>query len=334
MKRSEKQNNGYLVISLDFELYWGMFDKVTLTDYGANILGVRTALPQILQLFREHEIRATWAGIGMLMARSKSELMELLPPVHLRPKYEDEKVSAYHHIETSVLGDDETTDPYHFAPSLVQMIVETPGQEYANHTFSHYYCIDGYENDSAIFARDLEAHEHISRSYGIETHSIIFPRNQASADALRVCTEKGITAYRGNETHYLYKPRKDSEQTLFIRGLRLLDHYVNLSSHHTYSLPNKDANGMINIPASRFFRPWNKTFSIFEWLKLRRIKNSMTYAAKRGEVFHLWWHPHNFGINQKENLKNLEEIIRHFAFLKNKYGMQSASMHDIAQLSN
>ena len=86
---------GFFVISLDFELMWGMFDKVTVTDYDANILGVRTALPRILELFREHQIHATWAGIGMLMARNKSELIELLPPVHLRPKYEDEKISAY-----------------------------------------------------------------------------------------------------------------------------------------------------------------------------------------------------------------------------------------------
>ena len=324
---------GYLVISLDFELYWGMFDKVTLEEYGANIRGVRTALPRILELFREHTIHATWAGIGMLMARNKSELMELLPPIHVRPKYEDEKVSAYYHIEHGSIGDDEESDPYHFAPSLVQMIAETPGQEFANHTFSHYYCIDGYENDPAIFARDLEAHDQISKSYGITTRSIIFPRNQSSEEALRVCKEKGITAYRGNETHVLYRPRKDSEQTLLIRGFRLLDHYLNITGHHTYTLPKEDANGMINIPASRFFRPWNRTFSIFEWLKLRRIKKSMTHAAKQGEVFHLWWHPHNFGINQKQNLQNLEEIIRHFEFLKKKYGMQTASMYDIVSVA-
>ena len=324
---------GFFVISLDFELYWGMFDKVTLTDYGANIRGVRTAIPLMLELFREHGIHATWAGIGMLMARNKSELMELLPPMHLRPKYVDEKISAYHHIENSALGDDEVSDPYHFAPSLVQMIVETPGQEFANHTFSHYYCIDGHENDPSIFARDLGAHDQISKSYGITTRSIIFPRNQAREDALRICKEKGITAYRGNETHFLYKPRKDADQTLFIRGLRLLDHYLNLTGHHTYKLPQEGADGMVNIPASRFLRPWNTTFRMFEWLKLRRIKTSMSYAAKQGEVFHLWWHPHNFGINQKENLQNLEEIIRHFEFLKKRYSMHSASMKDISQLT-
>ena len=327
-----QEKKGYLVISLDFELYWGMFDKVTLDEYGKHILGVRTAIPRMLELFVAHSIHATWAGIGMLMARNKPELMALLPPLHLRPEYEDMSVSAYRHIETAKIGEDEESDPYHFGSSLVKMIVSTLNQEFANHTFSHYYCIDGHENDPSIFERDLEAHNQISQTYGIQTQSIIFPRNQTSDSALASCVGRGIHAYRGNENHFLYRPRKDDEQTLFIRGLRLLDHYINISGHHTYPIPKKDALGMIDIPASRFLRPWNSILRVFEWMRLLRIKNSMTYAARQGEVFHLWWHPHNFGINQEQNFKNLEKIITHFEILKNKYGMKSASMKDIIHI--
>jgi hypothetical protein len=71
---------------------------------------------------------------------------------------------------------------------------------------------------------------------------------------------------------------------------------------------------------------------LLEPLRLRRIKKSMTHEAKRGEVFHLWWHPHNFGIHQEENFRNLEEILRHFTALQTKYGMQSASMSDLSNL--
>ena len=35
---------GALVISLDFELLWGVRDKRTIADYGPNILGVRKAV--------------------------------------------------------------------------------------------------------------------------------------------------------------------------------------------------------------------------------------------------------------------------------------------------
>lgn len=324
-----EEKHGFFVVSIDLELFWGMFDKTTLEEYGERIKGERTAIPRTLALFQKYGIHATWAGVGMLMARGKKELLSLLPPKELHPQYTDMRASSYEYIETTRIGEDEATDPYHFGPSFVEMIIETPHQEFGNHTFSHYYCIDGYKNDASIFHRDMEAFNAIAATYGITATSIVFPRNQASHEALYTCAKRGITAYRGNEAHVLYAPRKESAQSFLIRGIRLLDHYVNLSGHHTYPLPYPDVYGLFNIPSSRFFRPFMRPLRFFEWLRLRRIKKSMTYAAKHGEIFHLWWHPHNMGVDQEENFKNLEEILRHFCTLQKRYRMESAHMHDI-----
>ena len=57
----------------------------------------------------------------------------------------------------------------------------------------------------------------------------------------------------------------------------------------------------------------------------------MTYAAKNNEAYHLWWHPHNFGINLPQNLLFLESILIHFVFLKKEYGMESKTMRAIAE---
>jgi hypothetical protein len=43
---------GTLIVSLDFELFWGMLDCSTLEAYGENVLGGRKAIPQLLELFR------------------------------------------------------------------------------------------------------------------------------------------------------------------------------------------------------------------------------------------------------------------------------------------
>ncbi len=324
------KKQGYFVVSLDFELFWGMSDATTLEAYGENILGVRTAIPRMLELFSEYGIHATWATVGMLMCRNKDELLSLLPPHDLRPKYPDPRMSTYHYIEHTKIGDDESGDPYHYGPSLAEAILKTPHQELANHTFSHYYAVDGDKNANPILARDLDAHAGISMSYGVTATSIIFPRNQVSDEALRVCAEKGITAYRGNEEHFLYRARGYNEQNLFIRGLRLLDHYINISGYHTYPIPHMDGHGIVNIPSSRFLRPYMKALSFLEPLRLLRIKRAMTRSARRGEVFHLWWHPHNFGINQTENFKNLTIILEHFKKLQTEYGMQSVSMKELA----
>lgn len=326
------KKNGYFVISLDFELYWGMTDARTLEEYGENIRGVRTAIPRMLKLFTEYGIHATWATVGMLMARNKAELMSLLPPPELKPVYNDSRLSSYEYLKTAPIGNDEHDDPYHFGSSLVELIKQTPNQELANHTFSHYYCIEGGDARLPETLRaDLAAHARACAAYGVTTGSIVFPRNQVSDAALRISAECGIHAYRGTEDHFLYRARKQGEQSRLIRALRLLDHYINLSGHHTYTLPRTDARGLVNIPASRFLRPFMPYLSFLERLRLRRIKRAMTHAAKNGEVFHLWSHPHNFGIDQEQNFKNLTIILNHYKMLRARYGFESISM---AELTN
>ena len=58
----------------------------------------------------------------------------------------------------------------------------------------------------------------------------------------------------------------------------------------------------------------------------------MTQAAKAGEIYHLWWHPHNFGWHPKENLKDLEQILQHYQYLHEEYGMQSLTMGELADV--
>ena len=67
-----------------------------------------------------------------------------------------------------------------------------------------------------------------------------------------------------------------------------------------------------------------------ENLRLRRILKGMEHAARHGEVFHLWWHPHNFGANLAENMAVLRRIAEHFRHLQARYGMQSLSMAEVA----
>ena len=60
-----------LIVSLDFELYWGMQDCIELSKYENNILGARDAIPKMLNLFEQHSIHATWATVGYLFAHDR-----------------------------------------------------------------------------------------------------------------------------------------------------------------------------------------------------------------------------------------------------------------------
>src|SRR5690606_37960370 len=87
------------------------------------------------------------------------------------------------------------------------------------------------------------------------------------------------------------------------------------------SFKNKDiknVNGVVLLPASRFFRPYSSKERLIQKFKIQRIKNEMTKAAQKGENYHLWWHPHNFGHYPTENMVQLKQILDHFQYLKEK----------------
>jgi hypothetical protein len=87
---------------------------------------------------------------------------------------------------------------------------------------------------------------------------------------------------------------------------------------------------LANIPASRFLRPYSKTLAPLDGLRLRRIRRDLRSAAEKGRIYHLWWHPHNFGVNLDENLAFLESALQSFDELRSRRGMESLNMAECA----
>jgi hypothetical protein len=314
---------GRFVVSLDFELHWGVRDHLSVDDYRANLLGVREAVPALLDLFRRYETHATWATVGMLFASNKREL-EAAFPARL-PRYADPALSPYDAM--GEVGDDEASDPFHYAPSLIRQIAETPHQEVATHTFSHFYCLEDGQT-AEDFDADLAAAEAIGARYGEVCASIVFPRNQLNPAYLPVLARRGVRAMRGNPPHWAYATRAHGAETPARRAVRLLDAYLPLLS--TSRTPGPTAEGPVDVPASLFFRPFSAKARAAEPLRLARVELAMTRAARTGRVFHLWWHPHNFGVNLRENLANLERLLVHARMLARRHGFESATMCEAA----
>jgi peptidoglycan/xylan/chitin deacetylase (PgdA/CDA1 family) len=323
----EPHKKGKFIVSLDFELMWGVRDKRTIASYGKNILGVREVIPALLQLFEQYDIHATFATVGFLFARNKDELKQYFPRLSNLPQYQLSNYSPYENQYLEAIGNSEQDDPYHYAPSLIELIKQAPNQEIASHTFSHYYCLEGASLNS--FKEDMIAAKSIAAHNGIDITTIIFPRNQYSTDHINICSELGFTAYRGNPLSKFYDPRKNAEQSHLIRAIRLGDAYLNITGHHTFSI--KTSARIVDIPASSFLRPYSPKLRFMDSLRIKRIKNSMTHAAKCRDCYHLWWHPHNFGAYLHENLNVLKEILDHFMILRDDYGMESKSMKELAE---
>lgn len=309
-----------LIISLDFEMHWGIRDVKTVEQYRENLLGVRRAVPAMLATFAEYDIHATWATVGFLFFSRRSGLLHALPAE--RPQYEDPRLSPY--VEIGNIGEGENEDPFHFGCSLLELIRSGPGQEIGTHTFSHYYCLEPMKSVVA-FRADLTAAMAAAEVLGITLKSIVFPRNQYDENHLRICSEIGLKSFRGNPQRWLYRARPLDEETRLLRAVRLVDAYCSLSSHNCYSLPEPGI-GLIDLPASRFLRAYSARMPAAQKLQERRIKDDLTYAARHGLVYHLWWHPHNFGRHLEQNIATLRCILEHFQGLRESFGMQSKNM--------
>ena len=317
---------GAFIISLDFELYWGVRDVLPLDRYRDNLLGARSAIPQMLALFDEFDVHATWATVGFLFFDRRDALLEALPSV--RPSYLNPSLSPYPFM--AAIGASEESDPFHYGRSLIEQIRQHPGQEIATHTFSHFYCLEAGAETGA-FRADLETALRVAREAGIRIQTIIFPRNQVSAAHLHVCSELGLVAYRGTQHGWAYQPSPTDSDSTTRRAFRLVDAYINLSGEPNAATDGLETATMVNVPASRFLRPYNPRLRQLEHLKERRITHGMTFAARHGLLYHLWWHPHNFGRHTRENMSGLRRILSHFAQLRDHWGMRSLSMAEYAR---
>ncbi len=313
---------GTLVVSLDFELFWGMLDVCPLEKYQDNVLGARKAIPRMLELFQKYGIHATWAAVGYLFADNEADLRRFFPEASLRPGYQKEGLDPYAYLETI----EKEQEACFFAPQLLRQIASVPGQEIGSHTFCHYYCREKGQT-AQQFAADMKAAKAIGEAKGYDVTSVILPRNQCEPEYTQVLRETGFTVYRDEENDWIHEKIKFRP---LLRLLRLADVYLPLTGQGGFVPQNE--NGIWNVTGSRMYKPILKPLRFLEGLKLRRIKAQMRHAAKKGLTFHLWWHPHNVGVMTEEHLAQLEEIFRYYAQLKETYGMRSLNMREAAKV--
>jgi peptidoglycan/xylan/chitin deacetylase (PgdA/CDA1 family) len=314
-------SKGIFTISLDFELFWGVRDHRTLENYGRNIRNVHNVVPRLLELFTKYNVHCTWATVGFLFFKDKTEMLGYLPSI--RPDYKKKEYDPYSYIEQN-----ELENIYHFAPGLIEQIRKSPGQEIGTHTFCHFYTL---EKDTTVeqFQNDLQATKRIAAEKGIIINSIVFPRNQYSKAHISICLQEGIKIYRGNELSGAYKPISRENENYFRRAIRLGDAYLNVTGHHCHALPAPGE--IINIPASRFLRPYTPELKIFDGLKFSRIQGGIKFAAKHRLIYQLWWHPHNFGSYMDENFGFLERVFKVYRQLEAEQQIESLNLMEIYQ---
>lgn len=315
---------GTFVISLDFELLWGLSGRTErqTEEYLPHIEGAQNALSLICGVLARYGIKSTVAFVGGMNFSGMEEFLDAAPAC--RPAYSEPSLLSY---ESSVKFA-RSHDAGHllFCPEAVARLAENPLVEPATHTFSHYYCLKEGQTPEQ-FEADIKTAVGEARKSGMEIKTIIFPRNQVSDECLDICARYGITHYRGYPDNCYYHAGATGFAMWFYKAMRILDTYIPLSGHNGTAVGHR--RGLTNVQSSRFLRPYSARLALLEPLKLRRVLCSIEAAARNDKIYHLWWHPHNFGCDTEKNLNQLEKICQCFDRCRDKYGMQSKFIKEL-----
>jgi hypothetical protein len=281
---------GILCISIDVELAWGMWDRLS-PEYMENCLRLERAIVnRLLALFAEYEVMATWAVVGHLLRPRRDVPADRLP--------------AW------------------YAPDVVEAILRAqPRQEIGSHSFAH-PCYPKLTPEQA--AADLDAAASVHREHGLSFESFVFPRNQVAHSALlarsgvRVCR----TLDRGWHT------RVAGWNRLMGRAANLVEKMLPLPAptvapHRGPYLTEIEASMLLigrNGPR-RLVHPR---------VPVARAVLGMRQAIRQGRVFHLWFHPSNFYSDGETQFGILRSILDEARSQVRRGSLRIASMGALA----
>ena len=316
---------GILCISLDFEKYWGVHDIFDWKLKENEMLKVNEVVEETLQLFEKYNIHASWATVGLLAVGEEQQLNSFA-----KISYENENYSPFPFSRKKF---DKIPLECRSAIDQIKLISNSKNQEIASHTFAHLYTIENgiSKND---FKDDLARMKAIEDQFNISFNSLVFPRNQISKDYLKLAKKDNYSSFRGNQRNKFWRNSEFKNESIIKRGFRWFDAYFDVTK--TYNFRPSELlieEGLKNIPASRFFRPIGGN-KFLEKRKINRIKREMKKATLNGEIYHLWWHPHNFSKNTEQHFVQLEQLLSFYTELNKKGEMISLNMQEIANLND
>lgn len=281
-----------LVLSIDFELRWGVHDSQgpDPDNYRENLEGVRDVVPRLLEMFTEHNVRATWATVGAMSCEGWDDYFDRAP-------------TAPHYLDSRLRFDRRWVDRdpdgvQHFAPRLVEQVAATPGQEVGSHTFGHIYFREPGVMRRDVVADSEAAADILAARAGHRPRSLVFPRNQVGfVDALR---DAGIEAVRTNAPGWAWQRTESVRQSSLVRALRLCSTFSPRPA-----APTRES-GVAGLPATSFVR-FNLPESAFQ--VARRALAARAAKLRADESLHLWFHPHNLGHAPGVCVDRLRQIV-------------------------
>ncbi len=285
----------FFLLSIDLGLYWSASDKYSLQDFAREYPNCRDFVEQLFEVLEKRQIEATWAVVGLLMAKDREEIMHVAPR-HL-PRYERYLKAEF--IDIDVPGENEESSPFTYGWSLIGKIAKSKLQEIASLTFSHFNSESPDANKETLWA-DLQTAVFLAQKRELYIKTMAFPDDHYNLDMLNSCIGLGIKGVRG-------RPRNQC----------------------SYRLEEIIDTKPLALPVSRYLKPYGLVNFVTRKLDLIKIKREMTAAAKEGKIYHLAIRDYELSKSYKRNLKQLSKILAHYQKLEKQYAWRNASIGSI-----
>ena len=256
------------IISLDVELIWGYISEPTnkvISLMKNDNRKVRSCIDTLLNLFKKHNITATWAVVGHLFL-DHCEKEDGIPHRSMQGFKDD-----WYSCDPCT---DIQRDPLYYGKDIIEKILSNRIEhEIGYHSFSH---VIFSECSREVAEAEIKEGIKLAKEFGIALKSFVFPENKIGhVDILR---ENGFKIYRG-ENLGRYNPN----QSFLIRKFN-----GGIDKMIAPPVEPKWMDGIWEIPSSMYFCDPQIKFSV-----LPKAKIGLYRAIRAKKVFHVFLHPHN-----------------------------------------
>jgi len=298
--------------SLDYELAWGVFDKLGKSYLLSNVARANTAAREILDINNRDNFPTTWAVVGVALDKSITTDKKIL----LVDSDFTKDASAFEFL--SGISEVDLESLLNIPDGFIKDLDSSPHQELASHTFSHFYSLDV---DDSLVERDFERMNEVYDFLGVNRPvSLVLPKNLATRKVIDKAVSFGIKVVRKNPNTWLYAPRKHgSFERRIIRVLRYLDSFFPVGEFFS----RKESDDAVCVTEGNFFFRPSFASAVLDRLHFFRFKLFVYGCMFTGRDVHIWSHPHNFGGDVGRSIGNYKRMVD---FVKN---MESSGRLDL-----
>lgn len=285
---------GTLVISIDLEMLWGVWDSPARAGDEAVGNHEREICRRLVALFETYDIRVTWAIVGRLMD------------------------------DTPGFAGLRATPDCWYAPDIVSGITASEVKhDLGSHGYAHLYF---NATSRQALEDDLHRAKLAQECRGLGMTSFVFPRNHVAH--LDLLAKAGVKVYRSMDQG----PRAMAQHQgpRFQSAVNILEKALALPVRIVQPIPRD--HGLVELPSSLLLLGRGGFRRIVPAASMRKkMKGGLTRAIQQGGIFHLWFHPSNFYEERETQFGLLEDMLAEAVRLRALGDLRVRTMSEYAR---